>query len=135
MREAWAAATDHLWVIEGWTSSVSCGAQGVYSADLPILYTMPEAHTAHSSYSSSHHPDLLWASPTPPRSFGLVDIPLVLRVQLVVGIVAVAVSTYLWEHGLRRLLPAPRPPARGYMVHSRDLRAAAAVAAARKKAT
>lgn len=66
-------------------------------------------------------------------SFGLVPIPLEMRLYLVGGLAAVAASTYAWEHSLRSLLPAGRPPAKGYLVHKAELEAAKAAKARAKK--
>jgi hypothetical protein len=55
-----------------------------------------------------------------------VAIPVDLRIYLVTGAALVVVSTFTWEHLLRRLFPAPKPPSKGYMVHSRQLERAQA---------
>lgn len=72
-------------------------------------------------------------------SFGLVAIPVQLRVYLVVGALAVVVLSFLWEHSLRQIFPAAKPPSKGYMVHAKQLKgrlgsggAATAAAAARR---
>lgn len=69
-------------------------------------------------------------------SFGLVAIPVQLRVYLVVGALAVVVLSFMWEHSLRQIFPAAKPPSKGYMVHAAQLKgrlgsSAATVAAAR----
>jgi hypothetical protein len=55
------------------------------------------------------------------RSFGLVHIPLEMRIYLVAGSLVVIVLSLAWEHSLRQLFPAATPPSKGYMVHSRQL--------------
>jgi hypothetical protein len=54
-------------------------------------------------------------------SFGLVHIPVEMRLYLVAGSLAVIVFSVFWEHSLRRLFPAATPPSKGYMVHSRQI--------------
>lgn len=56
-----------------------------------------------------------------PCSFGLVAIPLEMRLYLIAGSLAVIAFSLFWEHSLRRLFPAATPPSKGYMVHSRQL--------------
>uniref|UniRef100_A0A383WJ86 Cation-transporting ATPase n=1 Tax=Tetradesmus obliquus TaxID=3088 RepID=A0A383WJ86_TETOB len=55
------------------------------------------------------------------ESFGLVAIPLEMRLYLIAGSLAVIAFSLFWEHSLRRLFPAATPPSKGYMVHSRQL--------------
>eukprot|EP00775_Hariotina_reticulata_P005162 gene5162-5400_t len=66
---------------------------------------------------------LLMSELMPPlnESFGLVAIPVDLRIYLMIGAVLVIASTFIWEHLLRRLFPAPKPPSKGYMVYPRQL--------------
>lgn len=56
-------------------------------------------------------------------SFGLVAIPMEMRVYLAIGSLAVICLSFMWEHTLRQLFPAAKPPSKGYMVHQRELRA------------
>jgi hypothetical protein len=67
------------------------------------------------------------------RSFGMVAVPLRLRGYLVVGTALVVVASFAWERALRRLFPASQPPAKGYLVHARQLAALRAQGAAGKK--
>lgn len=60
-----------------------------------------------------------------------------LRVYLVVGALAVVVLSFMWEHSLRQIFPAAKPPSKGYMVHAAQLKGrlgsgAATAAAARR---
>lgn len=66
-------------------------------------------------------------------SFGLVDIPLEMRAHLVAGALAVIVLSFLWEHSLRQLFPAAKPPSKGYLVHKKQLKGPAAQRARSKK--
>ena len=45
-----------------------------------------------------------------------------MRVYLVIGALAVIVLSVAWEHSLRRLFPAPKPPSKGYMAHAAQLK-------------
>jgi hypothetical protein len=54
-------------------------------------------------------------------SFGLVHIPLEMRLYLVAGSLAVIAFSLFWEHSLRRMFPAATPPSKGYMVHAKQL--------------
>jgi hypothetical protein len=56
------------------------------------------------------------------HSFGLVSIPVQLRVYLVVGSLAVVVLSFMWEQSLRHIFPAAKPPSKGYMVHAAQLK-------------
>jgi hypothetical protein len=56
-------------------------------------------------------------------SFGLVAIPLQMRVYLVAGALIVVFLSFMWEHSLRLLFPARQPPSKGYMVHKTQLKA------------
>lgn len=78
-------------------------------------------------------PFLPRASPAPSRSFGLVPIPVSLRVQFAVLAVAVGAGTLAWEHMLRAAFPAPIPHAKGYQAHEGQLRQLAQKGAASKK--
>lgn len=73
------------------------------------------------------------AAPQLNESFGLVPIPPALRARFVLGAAATALFCGGWERLLRAALPAPRPPARGYMRHAAELARARAEAAAAKK--
>lgn len=42
------------------------------------------------------------------------------------GALAVIVLSFLWEHSLRRMFPAHKPPSKGYMVHKQQLKGLAA---------
>lgn len=66
-------------------------------------------------------------------SFGLVPIPLEMRAYLVVGTLLVIFLSYMWEHSLRQLFPAGKPPSKGYMVHRQQLRSVTAQQARSKK--
>lgn len=66
-------------------------------------------------------------------SFGLVAIPVQMRVYLVAGALAVIVLSFLWEHSLRQIFPAAKPPSKGYMVHKQQLKGLAGQRARSKK--
>jgi hypothetical protein len=46
-----------------------------------------------------------------------VPIPSKLCAYLVAGTLLVMFGSMVWEHVLRELLPAAKPPSKGYMVH------------------
>jgi hypothetical protein len=56
----------------------------------------------------------------------LVSIPLEMRLYLVAGTLTVVFLSFMWEHSLRQLFPAAKPPSKGYMVHQKQLRGLAA---------
>lgn len=66
-------------------------------------------------------------------SFGLVAIPVQMRVYLVAGALAVIVVSFMWEHSLRQIFPAAKPPSKGYMVHKQQLKGLAAQRVRSKK--
>ena len=45
-----------------------------------------------------------------------------MRAYLVFGAVVVISLSLVWEHSLRRLFPAAKPPSKGYLVHKQQLR-------------
>lgn len=66
-------------------------------------------------------------------SFGLVAIPTEMRVWLVVGAITVIALSFIWEHSLRQLFPAAKPPHKGYLVHRKEVTALLAQQARDKK--
>eukprot|EP00878_Enallax_costatus_P016666 GHUV01017486.1.p1 GENE.GHUV01017486.1~~GHUV01017486.1.p1 ORF type:complete len:1230 (+),score=386.32 GHUV01017486.1:189-3878(+) len=67
------------------------------------------------------------------ESFGLVSIPMDLRIYLVVGAMVVLFTSFVLEHSLRQLFPAPKPPQKGYLVHSKEIRSIKAAKAKERK--
>jgi len=55
------------------------------------------------------------------HTFGLVPIPNYIRTQLVVLCLGAFGFNFFLEHTMRAMFPAPKPPAKGYMVHSKLL--------------
>jgi cation-transporting ATPase 13A1 len=54
--------------------------------------------------------------------FGLVPIPAYIRSRLIVLCLGAFGFNFFLEHTMRALFPAPKPPAKGYMWHSKLLR-------------
>jgi hypothetical protein len=56
-----------------------------------------------------------------------------MRMYLVGGAFLVIFLSFMWEHSLRQLFPAAKPPSKGYMVHRQQLRGLAAKQTRSKK--
>ena len=56
-------------------------------------------------------------------TFGLVPIPNHIRTQLVVLCLAAFAFNFFLEHTMRALFPAPKPPAKGYQMYGKQLKA------------
>jgi hypothetical protein len=56
-----------------------------------------------------------------------------MRLYLVGGALLVIFLSFMWEHSLRQLFPAAKPPRKGYMVHQKQLKGLAAQQTRSKK--